>query len=248
MCTTTSWSGSSGWRAKSGHEHERPYAAYWSLRGAVVAFRAVDNPMKQHPIAAIDDDGRWSGGSQVDLRRSSTTLHLAYGEPIVRPATAAAERVPHCSRPRSTYAAEQGRTTYSPRSTCRSRATGQASRAGSRLLCRHGFTTASLELHRVLDLPGRPRTARAVGRRHGEQARRLRLVPFGDRPFPTIWWPATATCKRPSTPRRRSATSTSSPRCGTRTGCARTRSTFAPPGSSTSAAWPRSRPTARWQR
>jgi GNAT superfamily N-acetyltransferase len=73
------------WEAgKEADEYERPYATFWPLLSAKVAFRAADNSMEQHPLAAVDD-GQVLGSNQVILPVLDNT-HVAYMEILVRPA------------------------------------------------------------------------------------------------------------------------------------------------------------------
>jgi GNAT superfamily N-acetyltransferase len=137
--------------AKEGDGHGRPYAAFWSLQAASVAMRAENNAMEQHPLAAIDD-GEVLGTNQVMLPRLDNT-HTAMMEPIVRPSyrgrgvgTALLEAGLELARAkdRATIMIEVNQPATDA---------GPGDNDGSRLLAKHGFTTASLELHRVLELP-----------------------------------------------------------------------------------------------
>jgi GNAT superfamily N-acetyltransferase len=136
------------WEAgKEADEYERPYATFWPLLSATVAFRAADNSMEQHPLAAIDD-GQILGSNQVILPVLDNT-HIAYMEILVRPG----------ARGRGVGSALLDAGLQLARTKSRSTVIIEvtmplAGRSEGRdFLERRGFTTGIVERHRVLDLP-----------------------------------------------------------------------------------------------
>lgn len=133
--------------AKEADGFGRPSAAYWSLQAATVAFRSSNNSVRQHPIAAMDG-AEVLGTNQVVLPVLDNT-HIAYIEPLVRPANRWRGVGSALVEAGLELARDRGRTTvisevHMPLSgTC----DGQA------FLSRRGFETGIVELHRVLDLP-----------------------------------------------------------------------------------------------
>jgi GNAT superfamily N-acetyltransferase len=138
--------------AKEGDAFERPYAAFWSLQAATVAMTAENNPMEQHPLAAIDDAGAVLGTNQVMLPRIDNT-HVALMTPIVRPPYRRQGIGSALLDAGLDLARSRGRTTVLIEVNQPATDTGPGDNGGSRLLTDRGFATASLELHRVLDLP-----------------------------------------------------------------------------------------------
>jgi GNAT superfamily N-acetyltransferase len=136
------------WEAgKEADEYERPYATFWPLLSATVAFRAANNSMEQHPIAAVDD-GQVLGSNQVLLPVLDNT-HVAYMEILVRPA----------ARRRGVGSALLDAGLELARTKSRSTVIIEVSMPlvgrseGRDFLGRRGFTTGIVERHRVLDLP-----------------------------------------------------------------------------------------------
>jgi GNAT superfamily N-acetyltransferase len=136
------------WEAgKQADEFSRPYAAFWPLHSAKVAFRASNNSVEQHALAAISGD-RVLGTNQVILPVLDNT-HVAYMEPLVRPdvrrqgvGSALLEAGLELARSRS-------RTTVIIEVNM-----PLAGRSREReFLERRGFTVGIVEKHRVLDLP-----------------------------------------------------------------------------------------------
>jgi GNAT superfamily N-acetyltransferase len=136
------------WEAgKEADELGRPYSTYWALQAATVAFRAADNSMEQHPIAARDGD-RVLGSNQVILPVLDNT-HVAFMEILVRPGArrqgvggallTAGEELAR-SKHRSTVIIEVNAALTGPSSGCS-------------FLERRGYRTGIVEKHRVLDLP-----------------------------------------------------------------------------------------------
>lgn len=138
------------WEAgRDGDAFERPYATSWTYQAAVVAFRDPGNSMEQHAIAAVED-GETLGTVHIAGPMRDNT-HLAYLEVIVRPehrrrrvgSTLLDAGLETCRRiGRRTVVSEVHMPLVEPPSS-----------VGSRLFESRGFTVASLELHRVLDLP-----------------------------------------------------------------------------------------------
>jgi GNAT superfamily N-acetyltransferase len=137
--------------AKEGDEHERPYAAFWSLPEAKVAFRSANNSFERHPFAATEG-GEVIGTGQVMLPLLDNT-HVAFLAPIVKPS--------HRRRGVGTallehgldYVRSRGRDTVIIEVNRPMTASGPGECAGRTMLAKRGFSDASLELHRVLDLP-----------------------------------------------------------------------------------------------
>lgn len=138
------------WEAtKEADGFERPYAAFWSLSSATVALRDRDAPFQRHPLAAVED-GEVIGTGQVTLPQLDNT-HLAFVGVNVRPA----------HRRKGMGAALLGRVLEMVREFRRTTVITEVNTpladppesAGSHFFERHGFARASLEIHRVLDLP-----------------------------------------------------------------------------------------------
>jgi GNAT superfamily N-acetyltransferase len=136
------------WEAgKEADEYGRPYATFWPLLSATVAFRAANNSMQQHPLAALED-GEVLGSNQVILPLLDNT-HVAFMEILVRPA----------ARGRGVGSALLDAGLELARAKSRSTVIIEVSMplAGSSegrdFLERRGFTTGIVERHRVLDLP-----------------------------------------------------------------------------------------------
>jgi GNAT superfamily N-acetyltransferase len=137
--------------AREGDAYERPYAAFWSLQEAGVALQPGNTVMEQHPLVAREGDDVL-GTNQVMLPLLDNT-HVAFMTPITRPGArgqgvgtalleAGLELVR--SRGRSSVIVEVHRPMADD---------GPAQTPGTQLLAKHGFTEASRELHRVLELP-----------------------------------------------------------------------------------------------
>ena len=135
--------------AKTADAHGRDHPAYWSLRAATVAFRAADNPMIQHPLAAYDGD-TIVGVNQVMMPRLDNT-HLVMGEPLVLPehrrrgiGTALLEAGLEVAR-------EAGRSTM----ICEANLPLDTEEHAPNLAFagRHGFEIGIVDVHRVLELP-----------------------------------------------------------------------------------------------
>jgi GNAT superfamily N-acetyltransferase len=134
--------------ADEGDSHGRPYRTYWSLWSATIAFRADNNSVEQHPVAAIDGD-EVLGTNQVIFPILDNT-HVAYAEPIVRPG----------SRRRGVGTALLDHSLEMAKAAGRSTVIievnlpwGGAPAPGVAFLERRGFERGMLEIHRVLDLP-----------------------------------------------------------------------------------------------
>ena len=124
-------------------------ATHWSLRAATVAFRSVNNSMRQIPLAAFEAD-ELVGVNQLHYPLLDNT-HLVYVHPRVLPAyrrrgigTALLEESLRRSR-------EAGRTTV----ICEiDLPMDDPEDSPNELFARaHGFEHGILDLHRVLDLP-----------------------------------------------------------------------------------------------
>jgi GNAT superfamily N-acetyltransferase len=136
------------WEAgKEADEDGRPYATFWPLRSAMVAFRSAHNSMEQHPLAALED-GQVLGTNQVILPVLDNT-HVAFMEILVRPA----------ARRRGVGGALLDAGLELARAKSRSTVISEVNTPlggrseGREFLERRGFTTGIVERHRVLDLP-----------------------------------------------------------------------------------------------
>jgi GNAT superfamily N-acetyltransferase len=136
------------WEAgKEADEDGRPYATFWPLRSAMVAFRSAHNSMEQHPLAALED-GQVLGSNQVILPVLDNT-HVAFMEILVRPA----------ARRRGVGGALLDAGLELARAKSRSTVISEVNTPlggrseGREFLERRGFTTGIVERHRVLDLP-----------------------------------------------------------------------------------------------
>lgn len=135
--------------ARDADAHGREYAAFWSLRAAMVAFRTENNSTEQHQTAVFDD-GEIVGVNQLSYPLLDNT-HLAYVAPYVA--------VEHRRRGIGTAlleaavdeARQAGRTTVV--SEAHLPLTEGEESPGSAFLSHHGFQKAIVDVHRVLDLP-----------------------------------------------------------------------------------------------
>ncbi len=138
------------WAAgKEGDEFGRPYAAYRSLEAQTIALREEATSLELVSLAARDEAGVL-GIAEVAMPRLDNT-HLAYLEVLVPPRHRRRGVGAALFDAALALARDRGRTTViaevnmpydlPPRS------------AGSIFLQQRGFTTASLEIHRVLELP-----------------------------------------------------------------------------------------------
>ena len=138
------------WAAgKEGDAYGRPYAAFRSIEATTVALRDKAGFADVVALAATDE-GEVLGVSEVVVPKLDNT-HLAFVEPIVRPAhrcrgvgTALLEASLQIARDRdrTTVIAEVNMPLEAPPRS-----------AGSRFLEARGFATASLEIHRILEVP-----------------------------------------------------------------------------------------------
>jgi RimJ/RimL family protein N-acetyltransferase len=137
--------------ARDGDAYERPYAVFWSLTAATIAMRSDSSSFERHPFAAIEDD-EVIGTCLVMLPLRDNT-HVAFVTPIVKPSQrgrgVGAALLEHGldfvrSRGRDTVITEVNRPMAE---------SGPGDCAGYALLSGHGFSDASVDLHRVLDLP-----------------------------------------------------------------------------------------------
>jgi GNAT superfamily N-acetyltransferase len=163
------------WEAgKEADEYERPYATFWPLLSAKVAFRATDNSMEQHPLAAVDD-GHVLGSNQVILPVLDNT-HVAYMEILVRPA----------ARGRGVGSALLDAGLELARARSRSTVIIEVNMplagrsVGRDFLERRGFTTGIVERHRVLDLPLDGHRLDALAASAAQHHADYRLETFGD--------------------------------------------------------------------
>ncbi len=138
------------WAAgKEGDEFGRPYAAFRSLEAQIVAVR--EDAISLELVSLAARDGEVLGIGEVAMPLLDNT-HVAYVEVIVRPAhrrhgvgTALLEACLQVARDRGrqTVICEVNMPFTSPPQS-----------AGSLFLEHHGFEVASLDIHRVLELPG----------------------------------------------------------------------------------------------
>jgi GNAT superfamily N-acetyltransferase len=155
----------------------RPYAAYRSLEATRVALR---NPTIFSDVLALaaTEDGQVLGIAEVRAPKLDNT-HLAFLEVLVRPGhrgrgvgkallEAALQLVR--DRDRGTVIAEVSMPFESPPQS-----------PGSKFLEHHGFSTASLEIHRVLELPIDPDHLDALEAQAAPHHGDYRLVSFLDR-------------------------------------------------------------------
>lgn len=137
------------WAAgREADQHERPYATYWPLRTAEVAFRGTD-PTWVLVAFAARVDAETVGQSQLLLPQMDNR-HLAYSSPLVRPGhrgrgigTALLGTVVERCR-------AEGRTTLLIEAT---RPVDGPDSPGWRFLLGHGFTPGITDVHRILPLP-----------------------------------------------------------------------------------------------
>jgi GNAT superfamily N-acetyltransferase len=166
------------WAAgKEGDAFGRPYAAYRSIEALRVGLRSKTIFSDVVALAATED-GEVLGIGEVVAPKLDNT-HLAMLETIVRPAhrgrgvgTALLDAMLETARGwgRTTAIAEVNMPFEKPPTS-----------AGSTFLERHGFATASLEIHRVLELPGNPDHLDALERKAAACHVDYRLESFTDR-------------------------------------------------------------------
>jgi GNAT superfamily N-acetyltransferase len=166
------------WTAgKEGDEFGRPFAAYRSLEALLAALREEATHLKLVTLVAGDDDGV-AGIGEVGLPLHDNT-HLAYVEIIVRPTyrrrgfgTALLDASLQAAREhgRHTAISETNMPLESP-----------AESPGRQFLERHGFTTASTDIHRVLTLPAPSDLLDRLERHVQERMAGYSLVSFTDR-------------------------------------------------------------------
>jgi GNAT superfamily N-acetyltransferase len=136
------------WQAgQEADEFERPYATFWPLQSATVAFRAANNSMEQHPIAAVDD-GRVLGSNQVMLPALDNT-HVALMELLVRPSERRRGVGSALLEAGLDLARAKRRTTVM----IEVNMPLEGASEGVAFLEARGFETGIIEIHRVLDLP-----------------------------------------------------------------------------------------------
>jgi GNAT superfamily N-acetyltransferase len=137
--------------AKEGDAYERPYAVFWSLHAAMIAFRTPNSSFERHPFAATED-GQVIGTSQIMLPMLDNT-HIAYLAPIVKPGYRRRGVGTALLEHGLEYVRSRGRDTVIIEVNPPMTKSGPGGCAGHGLLTRHGFSEASVDLHRVLDLP-----------------------------------------------------------------------------------------------
>lgn len=153
------------------------FSAYWSLKAATASFRSENNPQRQQPLACWDGD-RMVGVQHLSFPMLDNT-HLAVSEALVHP--------DHRRRGIGTAlltnaldrARAEGRTTVVSETSMPF--ADPPTSAGSKFAAKHGFTIASLEIHRVLELPPPAGHLEALHDQMGGRADEYELVTFGDR-------------------------------------------------------------------
>ncbi|HEY7044143.1 MAG TPA: GNAT family N-acetyltransferase [Nocardioidaceae bacterium] len=135
--------------ARSADAHGRDYAAYWSLRAAMVALRAENSPFRQQPIAAFDRAGM-VGVDKLMLPLADNT-HMAFVAPMVLPEHRRRGVGSALLETSLDMARVAGRTTAVTEVNLP--LDPEAESAGLTFTRRHGFELGILDIHRVLDLP-----------------------------------------------------------------------------------------------
>lgn len=162
---------------EAGREAEmfgRPFAVYWTLQSAMVAFQASSNSVEQHPIAAFVGD-EIVGTNQVVLPVLDNR-HLAYVEPLVRPAWRGRGIGSALLEASFELARRQERTTVVAEVPM---AIDECS-AGQAFAAKHGFSTGILDIHRVLDLPVDAHRLDALAESAARHCRAYDIVLFDD--------------------------------------------------------------------
>jgi GNAT superfamily N-acetyltransferase len=136
---------------KEADEHERPYAVTWSLEAATVAMRAQMSAFERHPFAATDN-GVILGVLSVMLPLLDNT-HVVYLHPAVLPERSRRGVGSALLEHGLDFARSRGRDVVIAEVSRPMTDSGPGQSAGHRLLAKFGFADASLDLHRVLDLP-----------------------------------------------------------------------------------------------
>lgn len=138
------------WEAgKEGDEYGRPYALSRSLEATTVALREPSKSQDIVVVAATEDgDVRGIGELMAPLLDNT---HVVYMETIVRPTHRGRGVGSMLLEALLQRARDRGRTTAIAEVNMPFESSPES--AGSKFLERHGFTTASLDIHRVLDLP-----------------------------------------------------------------------------------------------
>jgi GNAT superfamily N-acetyltransferase len=164
--------------AKEGDAHERPDAVFWSLEVATIALRTPSTSFERRPFAAIDD-GQVVGTGQVMLPLLDNT-HIAFLAPIVRPSRRR-ERIGTALLEHGIdYARSRGRNTVIIEVNRPITESGPGPSGGHAMLARHGFSDASVELHRVLDLPVAANRLDALEAAAGQRRDAYRIAQFAD--------------------------------------------------------------------
>jgi len=153
------------------------YAAFWSLQSTLGAFRDPDNPYQQSPLAA------WEGEQLIGVSHLAYPMldntHLGILVVMVHPdhrrrgaGTALLhESIEHGrERGRTTFVSEANMPFQDPQTS-----------PGSMFLAKHGFARATLEIHRLLELPAAMSHLDDLGTQAASHARDYRFVSFGDR-------------------------------------------------------------------
>jgi GNAT superfamily N-acetyltransferase len=164
--------------AKEGDEYERPYAIFWSLPAALVALRTPNNSFERHPFAATEN-GEVIGTGQVMLPLLDNT-HIAYLAPIVKPSQRRRGVGTALLDHGLEYVRSRGRDTVIIEVNRPMTESGPGDCAGHAMLVKKGFADASLELHRVLDLPLAADRLDALETEAEERREDYRIVQFAE--------------------------------------------------------------------
>jgi GNAT superfamily N-acetyltransferase len=166
------------WSAgKEADEDGRPYAAYWSLPAAIAAMRTPSRAFERHPIAAVED-GVVVGTLAVMLPQLDNT-HIAYLGPAVRPSFRRRGIGSALLEHGLEYVRARARTTVIVEVHRPMTNAGPGESAGHALLTKFGFSDASVELHRVLDLPVADSRLDELDARTADHHRDYKLALFG---------------------------------------------------------------------
>lgn len=161
-----------------GDEYGRSHSVYWSLAAATGSLRSPGSA-DHHPLACWDGD-EIVGMSEVVLPVLDNR-HVAYVDTIVLPGRRREGIGTALLEAALAVAHEAGRTTFIIEVFLPYGRSGEETSPGSHFLTRHGFSAASKEVHRVLELPADPQVLEVLERDAIGHASGYQIVGFDDR-------------------------------------------------------------------
>ena len=150
------------------------FSAYWSLKAADRIVSSSTTIRSGSIRSACWSDDRMVGVQPPRAARCSTTPTWRSSSRSCIPTTVAAASAPRCWRPTLDRVRAEGRTTVLAEVSMPF--VDPPSSPGSLFAEKHGFSIASLEIHRVLDLPVPPITSTQLAAGIGDRADGYELV------------------------------------------------------------------------